>query len=124
MATFVPAPQLDIRSRAFGEHRVVVEVRGGIDLATADALEAELRRLSDEEIVLDLSQVDFIDCTGVELLFRTAGRFTLGAVSSAVERVLRLCNFEMQPPDRRSSFSGEGDPAGRVRRHRYLGVRP
>ena len=95
MAVFVPAPHLDIRTRAEDEHWLV-EVRGGIDLSNVDALEAELRRLSNGAIiVLDLSQVDFIDCTGVALLFRTAGRLTVGAVSSAVERVLRLCDFEM-----------------------------
>jgi anti-anti-sigma factor len=97
MALFVPPPQLEIETRAEDGHWRVVEVRGGIDLSNVDALEAELRRLPDGAIVLDLSQVDFIDCTGVELLFRTTGRLTLGAVSSAVERVLRLCNFEMGP---------------------------
>jgi anti-anti-sigma factor len=104
MAVFVSAPQLDVQTRAEDEHWLV-EVRGGIDLSNVDALEAELRRLSDRAIVLDLSQVDFIDCTGVALMFRAAGRFTVGAVSSAAERVLRLCDFEM---DRRyTSRSGD-----------------
>jgi anti-anti-sigma factor len=94
VAVFVPAPQLDIQTRAEDEHWLV-EVRGGIDLSNVDALEAELRRLSNGAIVLDLSQVDFIDCTGVALLIRTAGRLTVGAVSSAVERVLRLCDIDM-----------------------------
>ena len=91
MPGFVRAPQLDIHTWAEDGHWVV-EVRGGIDLSNADALEAELRRLSDG-IVLDLSQVDFIDCTGVALLFRMAGKVTVRAVSSAAERVLRLCDF-------------------------------
>jgi anti-anti-sigma factor len=94
VAVFVPAPQLDIQTRTEDDH-LLVEVRGGIDLSNVDALEAELRRLSNGAIVLDLSQVDFIDCAGVALLFRTAGRLTVGAVSSAAERVLRLCDFEM-----------------------------
>jgi anti-anti-sigma factor len=94
VAVFVPAPQLDIQTRAEDEHWLV-EVRGGIDLSNVDALEAELHRLSNGTIVLDLSEVDFIDCAGVALLFRTAGRFTVGAVSAAAERVLRLCDFEM-----------------------------
>jgi anti-anti-sigma factor len=97
MTLFAPAPHLDIQTRAVDEQWLVVEVKGGIDLSNVDALAAELRRLPNEAIVLDLSEVDFIDCTGVELLFRTAGRVTLGAVSSAVARVLRLCNFEMDP---------------------------
>jgi anti-anti-sigma factor len=95
VAVFVPAPQLDIQTRTEDEHWLV-EVRGGIDLSNVDALEAELRRLSNgRAIVLDLSEVDFIDCAGVALLFRIAGRLTVGAVSSAAERVLRLCDFEM-----------------------------
>lgn len=71
------------------EHgRWLVAVQGPISLSTVGTLEAELHHLSDRAIVLDLSQVDFIDSTGVALLFRTAGRLTIGAVSSAVERVL------------------------------------
>jgi anti-anti-sigma factor len=93
MAVSMPAPQLDIQTRAEDGHWLV-EVRGEIDLSNVDALEAELGRLSNRAIVLDLSQVDFIDCTGVALLLRTAGRLTLGAVSSAVERVLRPCGVD------------------------------
>lgn len=94
MAVFVPAAQLDIHTRTEEGHWLV-EVRGDIDLSNVDALEAELSRLSNRPIVLDLSQVDFIDCSGVALLFRTAGRLTVGAVSSAVERVLHPCGVEL-----------------------------
>ena len=94
MAVFVPAAQLDIETRTEEGHWLV-EVRGDIDLSNVDALEAELGRLSDNAIVLDLSQVEFIDLTGVALLLRTAGRLTVRAVSSTVERALRLCDFEM-----------------------------
>jgi anti-anti-sigma factor len=94
MAVFVPAPQLEIEARAEDEHWLV-EVRGEIDLSTVDALEGKLRRLPDRAIVLDLSQVEFIDCTGVDLLFRAGERLTVGAVSSAAERVLRLCDVEI-----------------------------
>ena len=99
MAVFVPAPQLDIQTHTEIGH-CLVEVRGDIDLSNVEALEAELGRLSNKAIVLDLSQVEFIDLTGVALLFRTAGRLTVRAVSSTVERALRLCDFEM---DRRYS---------------------
>ncbi len=94
MAVFVPAPQLDIQTHTEDGH-CLVEVRGDIDLSNVDALEAELGRLSNKAIVLDLSQVEFIDLAGVALLFRTAGRLTVRAVSSTVERALRLCDFEM-----------------------------
>jgi len=94
MAVFMPAPQLEIQTRTEDGHWLV-EVRGDIDLSNVEALEAELGRLSNRAIVLDLSQVNFIDCSGVALLFRSAGRLTVGAVSSAVERVLRPCGVEM-----------------------------
>ena len=97
MAVFVSAPQLDVRTHTEDGHWLV-EVRGDIDLANVEALEAELTRLSDKAVVLDLSQVDFIDCTGVALLFRTAGRLTVRAVSSRVQQALRLCDFEMDVP--------------------------
>jgi anti-anti-sigma factor len=93
MAVFVPVAQLDIETSTEDE-RCLVEVRGEIDLSNVGALETRLRRIASDEIVLDLSGVDYIDCSGVALLFRTAGRLTLGAVSSAVDRVLRLCDFE------------------------------
>jgi anti-anti-sigma factor len=93
MAVFVPVAQLDIETSTDDE-RCLVAVRGEIDLSNVGALETRLRRISSDEIVLDLSGVDYIDCSGVALLFRTAGRLTLGAVSSAVDRVLRLCDFE------------------------------
>ena len=93
MAVFVPVAQLDIETSTEDE-RCLVEVRGEIDLSNVGALETRLRRISSDEIVLDLSGVEYIDCSGVALLFRTAGRLTVGAVSSAVDRVLRLCDFE------------------------------
>jgi anti-anti-sigma factor len=86
--------ELEIQTRV-EDGRWLVEVRGEIDLSTVGTLEAELHRLSGRDVVLDLGHVDFIDSTGVALLFRTAGRLTVGAVSSAVERVLRLCGVEL-----------------------------
>lgn len=97
MAVFVPAPQLDIQTHSEGGHWLV-EVRGDIDLANVEALEAELTRLSGKAVVLDLSQVGFIDCTGIALLFRTAGRLTVRAVSSTVQQALRICDFEIDVP--------------------------
>lgn len=87
--------QLDIQTRPEDEHWLVA-VRGEVDLSTVGMLEAELHHLSDRAIVLDLSEVDFIDSTGVALLFRTAGRLTIGAVSLAVERVLRRSGVARQ----------------------------
>ena len=59
----------------------LVAARGEIDLATVTALEAELAKRESRPIILDLSEVSFIDSTGLTLLIRTAGRVTIGAVS-------------------------------------------
>ena len=94
MAVFVSAPQLDIQTHTEDGH-CLVDVRGDFDLSKVEADVAVLGRLSDMAFVLVLSLVVFIDLTGVALLFRTAGRLTVRAVSSTVERALRICDFEM-----------------------------
>lgn len=50
--------------------RVRVSVVGDVDLATCDALRARLRRLRAQstDIWLDLSQVEFMDCSGAHLV--------------------------------------------------------
>ena len=60
---------------------LVAHARGDIDMAVAPALHAELvdavARRSARCLVIDLEPVDYIDSSGIELLFRLHG--TLGA---------------------------------------------
>ncbi|MDQ0305926.1 anti-sigma B factor antagonist [Kitasatospora herbaricolor] len=81
----------------------VVWARGDIDLETAPALhrrlEAALREHRD--VVLDLSQVTFMDCAGLGTLLdargqaeRHGGRLVLRAVGPDVLRLLRLTGLE------------------------------
>ena len=77
-----------------------ISVQGELDLANADELERELKRVESTDalsIVLDLSALTFIDSTGVGLLVSAhtrsradSDRFTLLRGPSSVQRVLEL----------------------------------
>jgi anti-sigma B factor antagonist len=79
---------------------VVVTVRGELDLATSPALEAVLRTLASERrpAVLDLSELRFIDSSGLRLVLLAAAdasrddwSFALAPeLSHAVERLFGL----------------------------------
>jgi anti-anti-sigma factor len=71
-----------------------VAVCGELDLATVASLEAELDRLTDSPLFLDLSGVSFIDSTGLTLLIRRVDRIVLEATSEEVDRVLNVCGLE------------------------------
>lgn len=87
-------------------HRI--RLSGELDLATAGAVEAELRRVEAGDassIVLDLSDLAFIDSTGIRLLFTAAARsradsdrLTLLRGSAAVQRALQLTALEDELP--------------------------
>lgn len=72
----------------------LVEARGEIDLANIETLRAELQQDSDLPVVLDLNGVEFMDSSGIKLLLANAERLTVGGVSPAVERLIRLCGLE------------------------------
>jgi anti-anti-sigma factor len=55
----------------------VLEVRGEIDLAAAAEIAPHLDRETDRpaaRVVIDLSGIDFFDCSGLRLLYRTRSR--------------------------------------------------
>ncbi|MEV4859527.1 STAS domain-containing protein [Streptomyces ossamyceticus] len=81
----------------------VVELRGEIDLLTAQILAARLDALTAgpcPDLVLDLRPVSFIDCSGLALLCRTrnrvlarCGRLRLIADSPRFQRILRCAGL-------------------------------
>jgi anti-sigma B factor antagonist len=83
---------------------VSVTLRGELDISTAPRLEADLRRAeagSARVIVLDLSQLDFMDSTGLRLLIaadaraRDDGRrLVLVEGNEMVQRVLRVTRLD------------------------------
>jgi anti-anti-sigma factor len=82
-----------------GQGRYVVTVRGELDLATADRLWAELEPLLAPEtvVVLDGTEISFLDSSGLRVLLQAGNRATSGgaafrlvAPQQAVQRVLDL----------------------------------
>ena len=75
---------------------LVVAPQGDIDMATAPELERALRQHADGHalLVCDLSQVAFIDYSGLNALLRIhvqdGHRFAIRKPSLAVERILRV----------------------------------
>lgn len=78
---------------------VRVEPRGDLDLSNADALRAVLisQQLPGRNVLLDLSGLDFMDSTGIQVLLeadaaaRANGHsLTVGELSPAVRRVLEI----------------------------------
>ncbi|HZU56277.1 MAG TPA: STAS domain-containing protein [Actinocrinis sp.] len=72
-----------------------LSVCGEIDLATNDRLHAALAPLLADErvLLLDLSQITFMDCSGLQVLqtaFQAHDRFAVVAPSVAVTRLLEL----------------------------------
>jgi anti-sigma B factor antagonist len=78
--------------------RVFVALIGELDLATAPAVDAQLRELRDvgfDQLVLDLRSLSFMDSSGLALILRALhaapeGTFAIVPGAGAPERVLRL----------------------------------
>ena len=84
-----------------------IRLCGELDLATTSGVEAELRRVEATDaqtIVVDLSDLTFINSTGVHLLvdaetrLRASNGLTLLRGSPTVQRVLELCEVDTALP--------------------------
>ena len=78
----------------------LVRPRGELDLATAAALQHVLDGISSPRLVLDLSELSFIDSTGLHLLValhersqREGFELTLRAPRPPVDRTIHLCGL-------------------------------
>jgi anti-anti-sigma factor len=88
-----------------------VAPRGDLDMATAGALEQELRRVRESgvrSIVLDLSGLTFMDSSGLHVVMRWSGEaakdgfaFELEPGPPAVQRIFSLTALEDTLPWRR-----------------------
>lgn len=83
----------------------VVSLRGELDISTSRQLDARLRSLlaQHKQVVLDLSELSFIDSSGLAVLITTAraadmdgGGFAVRAVSESALRVLELSGVAKQ----------------------------
>ena len=82
-----------------GQGRYVVTVRGELDLATSDRLWSELEPLLAPQtvVVLDGTEITFLDSSGLRVLLQAGNRATSGgsafrlvAPQQSVQRVLEL----------------------------------
>jgi anti-anti-sigma factor len=103
-----PAP-FDVQTEEIDEGIRVFTVHGELDMNTAPELEQALETaLTDEEaaVMLDLSDCEFIDSTGIALIVRTwqrldrdagnggKGKFILCCVNHQVRRLLKITGVE------------------------------
>jgi anti-sigma B factor antagonist len=99
----------EIETQALGDGLQMLSVRGELDLDTAPKLKRELESLDASEVtglLVDLSQCDFIDSTGVALLVKAwkrldivaaaggRGRVVLCSPTAQVQRVLEITGLE------------------------------
>ncbi|CAA9524442.1 MAG: hypothetical protein AVDCRST_MAG67-3503 [uncultured Solirubrobacteraceae bacterium] len=98
---------LTVRSQREGAVHTIGLI-GELDLATADAVQAELERVEATDadaIVLDLAGLAFMDSTGIRLLVNAharsqadSDRLTLLRGGNAVQRVLELTGVDVLLP--------------------------
>jgi anti-sigma B factor antagonist len=94
---------LEISTRRYGRHALVA-LGGELDLAGAGEMRARLRAAceeSDGRVILDLSELQFIDSTGLSILVEyherarvAGGRLVLVAPRAAVVRILRITGLD------------------------------
>jgi anti-anti-sigma factor len=117
-----PAPLEVVRSEA-APGRVGLRLIGELDLNTVPLLEAELARTREPSppSVIDLSELRFLDLTGLRALLRAvddvAGGTRLVGATGIVKRLVSLAHtldLEAAAPAARTSFSPE--PTTRISR--------
>ena len=95
----------------------IVTVRGELDLGTASDLEAPLEDAiasGDAAVLIDLSECEFIDSTGIALIVRAwqrldqsaegdgNGRVVICSANAQVRRVLEITGLELSIPIHRA----------------------
>src|SRR4051812_15727282 len=89
---------LDVQITAFDSQETVA-VRGELDLTTASAFAETLRTVTSldvSEILIDLSEVTFMDSTGVGVLVMAARRVPVRIINSSsyIARILELAGLD------------------------------
>mgnify|MGYP002336302963 CR=1 FL=1 len=92
----VRPPICSMRSERVGAEHLLA-IRGDIDLANHEQVSSELARALDsdaERVVMDLSEVGFVDTTALTTLFRLVqahgNRLVVRSPSPALRRVMQL----------------------------------
>lgn len=87
-----------------GEDEIVLELRGELDISTADQLQERLEaaRLSEvERVTVDLRALDFVDSTGLRILLRAqqaanegSGGLAFVPAKGQVERIMQVAGID------------------------------
>ena len=96
------------------EHGWLLKARGDLDLDSADKLYEGVASLAEHDatlVVLDLTDVEFLDSTGLraivnagDLLKKRGGRLIIDGMSGAAKRVLEITSLlEHYSTDRRAT---------------------
>jgi anti-sigma B factor antagonist len=104
----------------------IVHVVGELDLATAPTLTSTLQRLERpcDRVVLDVSRLQFIDSTGLQLAFdeyqratRDGFEFVIAGAGESVLRTLRIAGLDLALPlaPDVATVVGESDDDGKRR---------
>lgn len=98
------SPQIDITEDSVDDRTHVLHVRGEVHVSTAPELSSRLNDAIDvgrTAIVIDLSEVEFIDSTGLSVLLsaqrridRAAGRMALVCANPTVMRLFEITHLD------------------------------
>ena len=132
-----PAP-FEVRNEALDDGVRAFTVRGELDMNTAPELERQLEealvRRDDASIMLDLSECEFIDSTGIALIVRAWQRldrdaggegravWCSAARTTRCERLLKITGVESSISMHESRDSALADLRGSNRADRLLGI--
>jgi anti-sigma B factor antagonist len=111
-----PGRHFSLSRQRLPDGRALISVRGSVDLFAAPELKRRLLEAVDggaEEVIVDLSETDFLDSTGLGALLgaykrlsRRGGRLVVVPGTASVMRV-----FEITGLDAILSFAGSRDEA-------------
>lgn len=97
------------------ESRATLQVRGEVDISSADTLEQRIGQLRNgdvSELVIDLAGVPFMDSSGLRILLKAhselqeaGGRLVIARPSTAVARLLEVSGLD-------THFERAEDPPG------------
>jgi anti-sigma B factor antagonist len=110
------ALQLELSCQLAADGRATVQMRGELDIATADQAYAYLRDVVDGHhgpVTIDLAELTFCDAAGLGVLARVAGHagrsgrsVTLAAVRPALLRIMRITGMDEAFPELRGPSMG------------------
>src|ERR1700735_5214789 len=101
----VPAVELNVSSRAQGDHELVIATRG-LALYTAPRLQSEIPAViasaaPASRVIIDMSGVEFCDSTGMNVLLsclrqarERGGELELAAPRPAIKKILQVTGLD------------------------------